>query len=222
MKECKECKTEFKPEKSNQQYCSLECKREKKNKNRRVHIKTLNCQICNKEYETKRGDKITCSPTCSQRLWVKNNPEKNKIRQQSKTPFNKKNLESFRIIQRKYKDKKRREDDLYNLYEKIANSIRGSLKKINTRKDSRTVEILGCSIDEFKQHLEKQFEHWMSWDNYGKYNGELNYGWDIDHIEPLFPIGVKRTKNDIVLLNHYTNLQPLCSKINRHVKKNQK
>jgi hypothetical protein len=26
----------------------------------------------------------------------------------------------------------------------------------------------------------------MNWGNYGKYNGEINYGWDIDHIIPLY------------------------------------
>jgi hypothetical protein len=43
---------------------------------------------------------------------------------------------------------------------------------------------------------------------------------NIDHIEPLFPKNVKRTTEDIIRLNHYTNLQPLCSKINRDIKKN--
>ena len=26
---------------------------------------------------------------------------------------------------------------------------------------------------------------WMTWENKGLYSGELNYGWDIDHIIPL-------------------------------------
>jgi len=37
--------------------------------------------------------------------------------------------------------------------------------------------------------------------------------------EPLFPEGIIRTEEDI-RLNHYTNLQPLCSKVNRFIKKN--
>ena len=57
----------------------------------------------------------------------------------------------------------------------------------------------------------------MTWDNYGKYNGELNYGWDIDH---KIPISSAKSEEEIILLNHYTNLQPLCSKINRHIKTN--
>jgi hypothetical protein len=56
----------------------------------------------------------------------------------------------------------------------------------------------------------------MSWDNHGLYNGELNYGWDIDHI---VPTSSALTESDIVRLNYYTNLKPLCSKINRDIKK---
>lgn len=76
--------------------------------------------------------------------------------------------------------------------------------------------MLGCSFDKFKSHLESKFESWMSWDNYGKYNGELNYGWDIDHI---IPISSATTEEEIIKLNHHTNLQPLCSRVNRDIKK---
>jgi|LakMenEpi03Aug12_release.lakeMendotaPanAssembly.Ray.scaffolds.fasta_scaffold146267_5 hypothetical protein len=67
----------------------------------------------------------------------------------------------------------------------------------------------------FKLYLESKFEPWMSWDNYGKYNGKLCYGWDIDHIVPL---SSANTEEEIIKLSHYTNLQPLCSKINRYYK----
>jgi len=56
----------------------------------------------------------------------------------------------------------------------------------------------------------------MTWDNYGLYNGDLYYGWDIDHI---MPISIAKTKEKIIKLNHYKNLQPLCSKINRDIKR---
>ena len=56
----------------------------------------------------------------------------------------------------------------------------------------------------------------MSWENYGKYNGEIDFGWDIDHI---IPLSSAKTEEDIIKLNHYTNLQPLCSFINRTVKR---
>jgi len=52
----------------------------------------------------------------------------------------------------------------------------------------------------------------MSLDNYGKYNGEYEFGWDIDHIIELKTI---TTEEDLLRLNHHLNLRPLDSKINR-------
>lgn len=69
---------------------------------------------------------------------------------------------------------------------------------------------------EFKSYLESKFETWMNWENRGLYNGELNYGWDIDHI---IPLSSAKTEDDIIKLNHYSNLQPLCSYTNRYIKK---
>jgi hypothetical protein len=57
----------------------------------------------------------------------------------------------------------------------------------------------------------------MNWDNHGLYNGTERYGWDIDHRTPL---DTAVTEEDVIRLNHYTNLQPLCSKVNRHIKRN--
>tara|TARA_R110000868_G_scaffold401649_2_gene677268 strand:+ start:6108 stop:6494 length:387 start_codon:yes stop_codon:yes gene_type:complete len=97
----------------------------------------------------------------------------------------------------------------------IKGAIRGAFRSKNKVKIGLTLDILGCSIIEFKAHLEAQFEPWMDWDNRGLYNGECDYGWDIDHI---IPLSTAITEEDIMRLNHYTNLQPLCSYVNRYVK----
>ena len=77
---------------------------------------------------------------------------------------------------------------------------------------SKTEQILGCTFQQFKEHLESKFEPWMNWENRGLYNGTENYGWDIDHI---IPISTAKTEEEIYKLNHYSNLRPLCSYKNR-------
>jgi hypothetical protein len=118
--------------------------------------------------------------------------------------------------QRKYKKNRLLNDPLFKLTKNIRESIRKSLKKNGYTKTSKTFLILGCSFEDFKLHLETQFESWMNWDNYGLYNGTPNYGWDVDHI---IPTSSAATEKELIKLNHYTNLQPLCSKVNRDIKK---
>lgn len=101
----------------------------------------------------------------------------------------------------------------------IRDSIRHGLKNKGYLKKSKTIEILGCSFEEFKQYIESKFESWMSWENYGNPKDgiyELNKTWDIDHIKPM---SSAKTEEDVLNLNHYTNLRPLCSYTNRFIKR---
>ena len=107
-------------------------------------------------------------------------------------------------------------DPLFRCKKSIMNLIRTSFKRKGLKKSNKTNQILGCTYEEFKVYLESKFLDWMNWDNHGKYNGEMNYGWDIDHI---IPISTAKTEDDVIILNHYTNLQLLCSKINRDIKR---
>lgn len=123
------------------------------------------------------------------------------------------------VKQRKYFKTRRENDKVFLLRRNVSNLIRNYFKNKNHIKKSKTQEILGCSFEEFKFYLESKFKSWMNWQNYGKYNGTLNYGWDMDHI---IPISSAKTEKDVIQLNHFTNFQPLCSKINRDVKKDNK
>jgi len=111
--------------------------------------------------------------------------------------------------------KRLKEDPLYKLRISYYRRINKCIKRFNT-KDIHFLENLGCSLDDFKRHLESKFEPWMSWENYGLYNGQLNYGWDIDHI---IPLSNASTEEEFYKLSHYSNMQPLCSKTNRDIKK---
>jgi hypothetical protein len=106
---------------------------------------------------------------------------------------------------------------LKNISRNINRNIRRSFKKKGIVKSKTICEILGCSYQDFKIYIESKFETWMNWNNYGLYNGQLNHGWDLDHIVPK---SIAKTEEDILKLNHYTNFRPLCSKTNRDIKKN--
>ena len=127
-----------------------------------------------------------------------------------------KTKEDRRDLKANYCRERRKNDEFFRVSSAIRNLIRNSIKRKGFRKTSKSYEILGCSFDEFKTHIESKFEPWMNWDNYGKFNGELNYGWDLDHI---IPINSAKTEEDVIRLNHYTNFQPLCGYINRIIKK---
>jgi hypothetical protein len=99
----------------------------------------------------------------------------------------------------------------------ISTTICNLLKERGSYKRDKSEKILGCTWDEFKQHIESQFEPWMNWDNYGgKKVTTLDTTWDIDHI---IPVSSAKTCNDILKLNHYTNLRPLCAYTNRFIKR---
>ena len=160
------------------------------------HIKKIN-----NEYVLKNKEKTALR----KKEWA----EKNKV-------VIKNRLKKYREENRENLNKKQIEriekDPIFSIATKLRKSILKSFRERAFEKRGKTVEILGCSFEEFKEHIESLFEPWMTWENRGKYNGELNYGWDIDRIIPLC---TANSIEDIIKLNHYTNLRPLCSYTNR-------
>jgi hypothetical protein len=74
-------------------------------------------------------------------------------------------------------------------------------------KNGSAVKDLGCTINEFKTHLESKFQSGMTWDNWSF------EGWHIDHIKPLASFDLTDRKQ-LLEACHYTNLQPLWAKDN--------
>lgn len=97
----------------------------------------------------------------------------------------------------------RRKDPKVRLHSSISSNIKLALKKRSIRKQSKTFDMLGYSIEEYIIHIEKQFTAGMNWSNYGK--------WHIDHI---VPISTAQTLDDVISLNQLSNLRPLWAKDN--------
>jgi hypothetical protein len=173
--------------------------------------KELNKELCslqNKNYHVKNKEIIKER----KRLWYLEN--KNKIKTTNKI-WRDSNKDHLLEYQRNYYNEKIKTDELFRLKHIIKKSIKNSFKRTNHKKSSPTIEILGCSFYDFKNYVESKFELWMNWNNYGLYNGTPKYGWDIDHI---IPLKESNTVEDVIKLNHYSNLQPLCSYYNRDIK----
>lgn len=156
----------------------------------------------NKDYRDNNKDKIKAY----QKAYREINQDKLKEYQQGRTEYFK-----------NYQANRSKSDKLFKLKHNIRSLIRISFK---STKRSKTELILGCTFEEFKLHIESQFEDWMNWDNYGNPKDgvfEPNKTWDIDHI---IPASSGLTETEILRLNHHTNLRPLCSYVNRWVKRN--
>jgi hypothetical protein len=185
------------------------------------------CKECRKREYSIYRDKNKASIKERVKEWhLKNKEHNNNLSKEYY--FN--NLEKIKEKKREYyksnKDKsnsrrnkyflKHKNDQIFMLKESFRRLIKDSFRRSKKSKNYKTNDILGCTYLEFKLYLESKFELWMTWENRGLYNGEFNYGWDIDHI---IPLSSAKSEEEVVKLNHYTNLQPLCSKINRDIKK---
>jgi hypothetical protein len=146
--------------------------------------------------------------------WYENNKEK---RDQYTREWRINNKEKVNKGLKKSYYKLKNESPIYMLSRNIRSSISKCISRKGHTKTSKTMTILGTDYKTFKEYLEGLWEPWMSWDNYGLYKMDtFNYGWDIDHI---IPTSSAKTEEEVLKLNHYTNLKPLCSKVNRDIKK---
>lgn len=138
------------------------------------------------------------------------------------------NKEKIKEARKKYKPRateiskikkklKRQNDPIFRLNEYFRKAFNNAMKTHTFKGSKKINEIVGFSGDELRKYIENKFEPWMNWQNYGCFEGEKeNYSWDIDHI---IPISTAKTEDDVKKLNHYSNLQPLCSFKNRRIKR---
>jgi hypothetical protein len=122
---------------------------------------------------------------------------------QYKKEYFQKNKINYNELSKDYFYKRKKNDSLFKLICNIRSLISKSIKNKGYNKNTKTFNYLGCTFEEFKVHLEKQFTEGMNWDNQGK--------WHLDHIKP---ISLAKTEKEVIELNHYTNFQPLWAKDN--------
>ena len=109
-------------------------------------------------------------------------------------------------IQENQKIKERRANDInFNL--KLLLRARINLALKNSQKSGHTLDLLGCSIEEFKHYLKSKFKPGMNWSNHNL------HGWHIDHKIPCYMFDLSNPEEQRKCF-HYTNLQPMWAKDN--------
>ena len=125
----------------------------------------------NKDYRENNKEKLNEYT----RKWRIEN--KDRMREQRKLKYQK-NKDIIKKINYEYCVKRQKIDPFYKLVRGIRSLILVSFKNQFTTKSKKTIEILGCSFEEFKLHLESKFDDKMNWENQGTY-------WHLDHIETI-------------------------------------
>lgn len=105
---------------------------------------------------------------------------------------------------RKTRAARYKKDPLYRIVCAIRGSAARAAKRAGAKKPKKSMDLLGTNFATFKEHIEKQFEDGMTWDNYGE--------WHLDHI---IPLASAESHDAVWELAHYTNLQPLWARDNR-------
>lgn len=102
-----------------------------------------------------------------------------------------------------YWTNRKKNDEVFKLVMGMRSRIWKYLTLLNITKKNRTFEIVGCTPQQLKEHLESQFTGGMTWENRSE--------WHIDHI---IPLSSAKTEEELYKLCHYTNLQPLWAEEN--------
>ena len=102
--------------------------------------------------------------------------------------YRRNNLEERRSKWNDWHNNRISNDPLYKLKHNTASLIKHALGKC--KGGEKTESILGCTVEEFKSHIESQFCSWMSWENKGLYNGQ-----HIFNLYVLTPTGILKRIN---------------------------
>jgi len=127
-------------------------------------------KIAEKKYREKNKEKLDEY----YKEWSKEN--RDRLNEYHKE-WREKNIDKHRENKRNYQKQKRHTDPIYKLISNFRTAIYTVLKENKLDKYSNYFNMVGYTSLNLKEHLEKQFNDGMNWDNYGE--------WHIDHIKPI-------------------------------------
>jgi hypothetical protein len=162
-----------------------------RSKKRKDGLQTT-CRECQKEYRKINKEKISTL----NKKWREDNKEelykkKKRYRIENKEAHNKRNREwaskhreqerergkKYYKLNKEAIAKRRKSTPEKRLSSNVRKSIYKAIKRTpDGAKGGSTFDYLPYTPEQLREHIEKQFEEWMTWDNWGE--------WHIDHITP--------------------------------------
>jgi hypothetical protein len=130
------------------------------------------------------------------------------------------NKDKIALDKLKYEKMKSNSDPVFKLRKRVSLLVRVALA--GNKSNFSILDYLPYSISRLKEHLEKQFEPWMSWDNWGIYdpstwddNDSSTWTWQLDHIIPQAKLPYSSMMDDnFEKCWALSNLRPLSAKVN--------
>lgn len=171
-----------------------------KNKYTQDGLTTI-CRECVKVKNEKYRKKDPIKYKEHQKKYRDSNKEKESIRRSIWRNNNKDKRLSYA---NEYDKLRKNIDPIYRLRRITRSRLYGFMKTKNITKQNRTFDIVGCTPEFLKEHIEKQFTEGMSWELLGQHI----------HIDHIIPLSSANTEEEIHKLCHYSNLQPLWAKDN--------
>jgi hypothetical protein len=162
--------------------------------------------------------KTTPAQRLASQTWRERNPEKvakyvrkryelslsdPSLRERQRAAFRKyyrRNKEKFRELNRAYRARPSN---------KIADRLRSKLRmamKYGVKRSS-IEDLLGCTIEQFREHIAKQFTDGMNWSTHG-------FLWDLDHLQPCASFDLTDEAQQKLCFD-YRNIRPMACLANK-------
>ena len=186
---CKDCRLKQWVPKENETLLCFTCKEEK-------HYKLFSLKGKQKPYECK-----SCTNRITREKRDSDREEYNRKKREEWAKYN----EKRNSTRRKNLQKRRDEDPQYRVKMALHVRLYDAVKRQKGTKSAKTLELVGCTVEDLRLFLEAEFTEGMTWDNYGE--------WHIDHIRPCASFDLTDPEEQKKCF-HWTNLQPLWAQDN--------
>jgi hypothetical protein len=152
------------------------------------------------EYLSKYNDKHKDRIKIKEKEWREKNTDH--IKEKQKNWYDKNRRKKLRQNS-EYRVSRMKNDPVFRLTMYLRSRMNGLMRGY---KDKKALELLGCTLVEYKTYLESRFYGVINWENYGTI-------WHLDHIIPCSAFDLRNPEEQNKCF-HYTNTQPLLAKEN--------